>query len=81
MEDHKSRVMYLRNLVDMMYKLDKFLNQYFFHVLATFQKKVLLDTSCITGKFLSSKRLSKVLIQCDSNDLVKHSPDLKNIFI
>lgn len=69
MKEHKSRVIYLRNLADLMYKLDKFQNEYFFCVLAAFQKKVHLDTSCITRKFLSSKR-SEVLSQCDANDLM-----------
>lgn len=76
MEEHKSRVIYLRNLADLMYTLDGFQNSYFFYALARFQKKVHLDTCCITGKFLSSKRVSKALTQCDANHLISDSPDL-----
>lgn len=80
MEKHQNRVIYLKILTDLMYKLDKFQNWYFFHVLATFQKKVHLDASHISRRFLSSKRLPQVLTQCDANDLTSGSPDL-SIFL
>lgn len=61
-EEPKSRAIYLRNLADLMYKLNTFQNQHFLHVLTTFQREAHLDTSCITESF-SLQSLSNVLTQ------------------
>lgn len=75
MEEHESRVIYLRNLADSMYTLDKFQNQYFMSW-QHFRRRCTLTLAISLGNFFPQRDGLKY---SPSVMLMSNSPDLKNI--